>query len=88
MTDIESPADTMRRAARELDDRADMLEAAGWSAEDSEPRAGRALARWLRFEAVNAPEIGDVVFRGGRSVHTLSVAAALLGEQSIFGEPA
>lgn len=88
MSDIERPADTMRRAAKELDDRAGMLEAAGWSAEDSEPKAGRALARWLRFEAVNAPEIGEMVFRGGRPVYALSVAAALLGEQSILGEPA
>jgi hypothetical protein len=52
------------------------------------PEANRALANWLRLEAVSAPEIGEWAFRGGRPVHALAVAAAYLGETSILGEPA
>jgi hypothetical protein len=115
----ESPAATIRRAARLLADRADAMDAelqanpywgcsegtppaeayrqgvagglggaSGDLAAPWTPEANRALARWLRFEAVNAPEIGTMVFRGGRPVHALAVACAYLGETSILGDPA
>lgn len=121
MTDPESPAVTMRRAAALLLERADAMDAemrssrywgfadavttpeaevyrrgvsgglggaSGELAAPWTPEANRALARWLRFEAVSAPEIGEVVFRGGRPVYALAVACAYLGEPSILGEPA
>jgi hypothetical protein len=119
MTDAERPADTMRRAAQLMIDRADAMDAElrtnrYWGFADAEwtipadvyrrgvagglggpagemaapwtPDANRALAGWLRMEAVNAPELGEMTFRGGRPVRALAVAAAYLGEQSILGE--
>lgn len=67
---MRDPAATMRRAAARMQERADMGDF--W----------RAMADWLQFEAVSAPEEGGVYLRGGRIAYALAVACAYLTSEA------
>ena len=102
----EGPADTMRRAARLIRERAALVPPPPWypavhdvTTHDGlnviassgltvraayvasmHPGFALAVADYLENETVNAPDVGGVYLRGGRTAYALSVARAYLGE--------
>jgi hypothetical protein len=72
MPEPEGPAATMRRAARQMREQhgPEHVRHEFWSA----------VADYLENEAVQAPDIGGVYLRGGRTAYALSVARAYLGD--------